>query len=113
MEIEYCIGSAFQRNGFATEATKAVIKYGFNVMHLHKIQICSMTINDASMRVIEKCGFKYEGILMDCFYINEKYIRRAYFSLLSDEYVNSIKYLIIISVIFALCFYFFKIFCYY
>lgn len=90
-EIEYCIGSAFQRNGFATEATKAVIKYGFNVMHLHKIQICSMTINDASIRVIEKCGFKYEGILRDCFYINEKYIGRAYFSLLRDEYVNSIK----------------------
>jgi [ribosomal protein S5]-alanine N-acetyltransferase len=35
-EIEYCIGSKFQRNGLGTEATKAVIEYGFNKMSLHK-----------------------------------------------------------------------------
>lgn len=28
-EIEYCIGSAFQKQGFATEATRAVIEFGF------------------------------------------------------------------------------------
>ena len=33
-EIEYCIGSDFQCKGFATEATKAVIAYGFDRMNL-------------------------------------------------------------------------------
>ncbi len=35
-EIEYCIGSAFQCKGYATEATKAVIRYGFEKINLHR-----------------------------------------------------------------------------
>jgi len=85
-EIEYCIGSLFQRKGFATEATKAIIKYGFNKMNLHKIQICHKSINMPSRRVIEKCGFVYEGTLRDYFYQDGKYIDRLYYSMLKDEF---------------------------
>ena len=58
-EIEYCIGSAFQRCGYATEATNAVIRFGFEKAELHKIQICHRSNNLPSKRVIEKCGFKF------------------------------------------------------
>ena len=85
-EIEYCIGSEFQCNGFATEATKAVIAYGFDKMNLHKVQICTKTINLPSKRVIEKCGFTYEGTLRDYFYLNGEYVGRLYFSILREEY---------------------------
>lgn len=85
-EIEYCIGSAFQCRGFATEATKAVIRYGFEEMNLHKVQICTKTINVPSKRVIEKCGFTYEGTLRDYFYMDGEYVGRLYFSILRDEY---------------------------
>ena len=85
-EIEYCIGSDFQCNGYATEATKAVIAYGFEKMNLHKVQICTKTINLPSKRVIEKCGFTYEGTLRDYFYMNDEYIGRLYFSMLRKEY---------------------------
>ena len=66
-EIEYCIGSEFQCRGLATEATKAVITYGFKEINLHKVQICTKTINKPSQRVIEKCGLIYEGTLRDYF----------------------------------------------
>ena len=85
-EIEYCIGSAFQCKGLATEATKAVIAFGFDKMNLHKVQICTKTINPASKRVIEKCGLTYEGTLRDYFYMNGRYVGRLYFSILKDEY---------------------------
>ena len=85
-EIEYCIGSDFQCKGFATEATKAVIKFGFEKMNLHKVQICTKTINAPSKRVIEKCGFNYEGTLRDYFYIDGQYVGRLYFSILRSEY---------------------------
>ena len=85
-EIEYCIGSDFQCKGYATEATKAVIAYGFNEMNLHKVQICTKTINAPSKRVIEKCGFTYEGTLRDYFYMNGEYVGRLYFSILRSEY---------------------------
>lgn len=89
-EIEYCIGSDFQCQGFATEATKAVISYGFNNMNLHKVQICTKTINKPSKRVIEKCGFTYEGTLRDFFYMDGEYVGRLYFSMLRSEFGHSV-----------------------
>lgn len=85
-EIEYCIGSDFQCKGFATEATKAVISYGFEKINLHKVQICTKTINKPSKRVIEKCGFTYEGTLRDYFYMDGEYVGRLYFSMLRSEF---------------------------
>lgn len=85
-EIEYCIGSAFQRRGYATEATKAVIAYGFDKINLHKVQICTRPINTPSKRVIEKCGFAYEGTLRDFFYMDGGYQSRLYYSILRNEY---------------------------
>ena len=57
--------------------------YAFN---LHKIQICTKTINAPSKRVIEKCGFTYEGTLRDFFYMNGEYIGRLYYSMLKSEF---------------------------
>ncbi len=85
-EIEYCIGSGFQCKDYATEATEAIIKYGFDEINLHKIQICTKTINQPSKRVIEKCGFTYEGTLRDYFYMNGEYVGRLYFSMLKSEF---------------------------
>ncbi|MBE5958925.1 MAG: GNAT family N-acetyltransferase [Lachnospiraceae bacterium] len=87
-EIEYCIGGDFQCKGFATEATKAVIAFGFEKMNLHKVQICTKTINKPSKRVIEKCGLTYEGTLRDYFYHNGEYVGRLYFSILRSEYMS-------------------------
>ena len=85
-EIEYCIGTKSQGKGYATEATKAVIKYGFEKIGFHKIQICVRPSNTPSRKVIEKCGFTYEGTLRDYFFIDGKYEGRMFFSILRDEY---------------------------
>lgn len=85
-EIEYCIGAEFQCRGYATEATKAVIAFGFDRINLHKVQICTKTINKPSRRVIEKCCFTYEGTLRDYFFMNGEYVGRHYFSILREEY---------------------------
>lgn len=85
-EIEYCISRTFQKKGLATEATKAVMKFGFENVNFHKIQICHKENNIASQKVIEKCGFKYEGTLRDFFYHDGKYLDRLYYSLLKEEW---------------------------
>jgi ribosomal-protein-alanine N-acetyltransferase len=85
-EMEYCIGSHFQRKGFATEAGKAVIQYGFDKINLHKVQICHKSINIPSRKVIENCGLIYEGTLRHFFYMDGEYIDRLYYSILKEEF---------------------------
>jgi len=87
-EIEYCIGSQFHRKGFATEATKAIINFGFGSVNFHKIQVCHKEINTASKGVIQKCGFTYEGTFRDYFYMNGKYVNRCLYSMLKSEWEN-------------------------
>jgi RimJ/RimL family protein N-acetyltransferase len=85
-EIEYCIGRAFQGKGYATEATRAVIAYGFEKIGFHKVQICCRPSNVSSKRVIDKCGFTHEGTLRDYFFRNGGYEDRMFFSILKSEY---------------------------
>lgn len=87
-EIEYCIGNKFQCKGLATEAAREVISFGFHKMNLNKIQICHKSNNLPSKRVIEKCGFTYEGTLREYFYMNGGYVDRLYYSILRKEYDN-------------------------
>lgn len=89
-EIEYCISTDYQNRGLMTEAVKSVIKFGFEEIGLHKIQISTKEINAPSKRVIEKSGFKYEGTLRDYFYYDGKYIDRLYYSMLFSEYTDII-----------------------
>lgn len=62
---EHDVGFRLFRNewnkGYATEAARASILYGFETLNLDRIIAHAMKVNLASVRVIEKCGLKYEG----------------------------------------------------
>jgi [ribosomal protein S5]-alanine N-acetyltransferase len=62
-DIGYWIGPDYWNNGYATEATKAVIAYGFDTLGLPRIQASCFVGNDASARVLQKAGMVEEGIL--------------------------------------------------
>lgn len=49
-----------------TEASKAVIDFGFKNLMVDVITCCCYSFNNRSRRVIEKCGFKYEGRIRRC-----------------------------------------------
>lgn len=85
-EVEYCVGQAFQGRGYITEAMQSVLRYGFERVNLHKVQVCHKANNPASGRVIEKCGFVYEGALRDYFFMDGAYVDRLYYSLMRDEW---------------------------
>lgn len=62
-ELGYWIAPEHQRRGYATEATRAVLAYGFDVLDLARIQAMHMAGNRASGRVMEKLGLRPEGTL--------------------------------------------------
>jgi RimJ/RimL family protein N-acetyltransferase len=63
-ELGYWIGSPWWNRGFATEATKAAISYGFGALGLHRIEAEHFARNPASGRVMLKCGMRHEGRLI-------------------------------------------------
>jgi len=64
-ELGYWIAPALQGQGLMTEAAHAVVRWGFETLGLHKINVGCFADNAASRRVIEKVGFRYVGRLED------------------------------------------------
>lgn len=62
-ELGYWIGVPYWGRGFATEAAKAVIRFGFEQLSLNRIHACHLTRNPASGRVMIKAGMRLEGCL--------------------------------------------------
>ncbi|MCR4654644.1 MAG: GNAT family N-acetyltransferase [Lachnospiraceae bacterium] len=85
-EIEYVVGPAFQGKGYATEMTRAVIAFGFEKINFNRIEIDCRTENEASRRVIEKCGLTYEGVFRDFFWRKDHFEGRRVFSILKSEW---------------------------
>lgn len=60
-ELAYWIGRPFWGNGYATEAAKRLIQFGFTDLKLNKIWAAAMTKNPGSSNVMTKVGMKLEG----------------------------------------------------
>ncbi|MGI6254613.1 MAG: GNAT family N-acetyltransferase [Acutalibacter sp.] len=60
-ELGYALAQEEWGKGYMTEAAVAVLRYGFEELHLNLITVRHYTTNQRSRRVIEKCGFQYEG----------------------------------------------------
>ena len=66
VEVGYRFYEEEWNKGYATEACKAAVKYGFNTLRIQKIYAFSHVDNTRSIRVLEKCGFKrIETIIRD------------------------------------------------
>jgi ribosomal-protein-alanine N-acetyltransferase len=64
-ELGYWVGVPYWNNGYCTEAATALVRYGFEVLNLHKITSRYVVGNRASERVMEKLGMSKEGELRD------------------------------------------------
>ena len=81
-ELGYWIGRPYWGQGFATEAVRAVIEYGFLTQDLNRIEARHMTRNPASGRVMEKAGMKHEGQQRQQVYKNGRYEDLEYYGIL-------------------------------
>jgi RimJ/RimL family protein N-acetyltransferase len=61
-EIGYWLGIPYWGQGFATEAVRAVIDYGFDELGHPALHAGARVTNPASRRVLEKCGFQWTGV---------------------------------------------------
>jgi ribosomal-protein-alanine N-acetyltransferase len=62
-EIGYEIHPDYWRKGFASEAVKEVLRYGFEELDLYRIGAVTFLNNEASSNLLLKLGFQKEGLL--------------------------------------------------
>jgi ribosomal-protein-alanine N-acetyltransferase len=90
IEIFYLIGIKSQKQGYATEASKAILEYGFNTMNLDEIVAVCMKENIASRRVMEKIGLKFRYIQEGLPKEFEGCNGDPFYSLTKDEYSRTL-----------------------
>lgn len=85
-EIGYDLSPDFWGQGIMNEALRGAIMTGFDQMRLNRIEALVYVENDPSVRLLEKLGFKREGLLRDYFYLDGQFYDHFLFSLLRRDW---------------------------
>ncbi len=84
--LGYWIGAAHARQGYMREAILATVHHAFTVLDLSRVEAACLPENVASRGVLEKCGFKYEGVAQSYLQINGRWRNHVlYANLRSDR----------------------------
>ena len=86
VEIGYLIIPEERGKGYSTEAVEIIVDYLFILKDIHRIQALIVEENVASKRVLEKTGFKKEGVIRNVGYGRGKYRDGVLFSIIRDDW---------------------------
>lgn len=84
-EIYYKLLPSHWGKGYATEVSKALIKSGFEDMHLHKVEAGVATENIRSVRVLEKSGMTREGLRRKILPIRGEWKDNYHYAIVEDD----------------------------
>ncbi len=73
-------------HGYATEAARAVVHFGFAELKVHRVWACCVADNTASAHVLEKLGLKLEGRLREKEYYKGRWWDTLIYGLLENEW---------------------------
>lgn len=87
-EIGYALSRKYWGKGYMPEAVCAVIRFGFRMMNLNRIEGRCTIPNTASARVMEKVGMKFEGVLRQHLLAKGCFHDVKMYSILKEEWVD-------------------------
>ncbi len=90
-EIGYVLARPYWHKGLGYEAARCVMDFGFNKLKLNRIEVHYMPENIASMRLSERLGMTYEGILRSGVRCKGDYRDVKVASILRSEYPDILK----------------------
>ena len=85
-ELGYWIGVPFSNRGYASEASRALLDFGFSALDLHRIQARHFLRNPASGRVMEKIGMMREGVMRGAARKWDRFEDLAMYAVLAPEW---------------------------
>lgn len=84
-ELGYWLRTDTTRRGLMTEAGRAVLDWAFNSVNAHRVRVAAATDNHASLGVIRRLGFRFEGIARQAERCNGRWLDHAVFALLVTD----------------------------
>lgn len=84
-EIGWVFNKAYQNNGYATEAAKALVDYGFDVLKAHRIIATCQPENPSSWRVAEKIGMTREAHFRKCILTDDGWWDELFYAILEED----------------------------
>jgi [ribosomal protein S5]-alanine N-acetyltransferase len=86
--LGYWMGAAYARQGYMTAAVNALIPFAFETLKLHRMEAACIPTNVASIRLLEKTGFKREGFARKYLCIDGNWQDHLLFARLEEEGVR-------------------------
>ncbi len=91
-EVGYWISKHHRGNGLVPEAMEGVIQHAFKDLNIFRLDAIIFSKNENSRRVLEKCGFIFEGIIRGKYLKDGKRIDGKMYSLLrTDPHISGTK----------------------
>lgn len=88
-ELQIRLGDVAERGqGHGTNAVKLLLRFGFRDLNLHRVSLHVFSNNRPAIRVYEKAGFTYEGLLRQQAHVDGQYVDVMVMGILRDEYVT-------------------------
>ncbi|MGW0430942.1 GNAT family N-acetyltransferase [Micromonospora sp. NPDC003197] len=88
-KLGYAIHADHWGHGYATDAARTLINYGFHQLRLHRITAAIGPDNTGSITVAQRLGMQYEGRLRDHVYTNSAWRDSLLYSILAPEWKDS------------------------
>jgi len=85
-EIGWVFNPTYHNRGYASEAAKAILDFGFGKMKIHRIIATCQPQNPPSYRVMEKIGMRREGYFKKCIPNGTDWWDEYYYAILKEEW---------------------------
>ena len=83
--LGYWLGKQHTRKGFMREAVLTIVDFSFSRLSLSRLEAATLSENRSSRRLLEKVGFKYEGVGQSYLQINGRWRNHVLYGLLRND----------------------------
>lgn len=87
-EIGCTLNKAFHGKGYATEALRAMVNYLFVALGKHRIVASIDPRNTASIRLIERLGFRKEGHFKESYFLRGEWVDDVIYAMLRKDWIS-------------------------
>lgn len=83
--LGYWMGARYAGQGYMTAAVRAVVRFAFDSLRLHRVEAACLPHNGASIRLLEKVGFSREGYARRYLCIDGRWQDHLLFAMVADD----------------------------